>query len=174
MRSDAVLCKAFRDAEAIRDILHGRIEKDGGQMQSVNGGKQTLADLQEFARNGIAGLCKRMCVPQTKTESIFLSQPVTMWLQEVLLKHAIFSLLLMGKGYEITTVRASLYAGFGVDYVDAVTAEAMVLYEEFRRIFAQAKHTGDTGLNGRLVAIIRRSITSSNIELEKYHEACTS
>jgi len=171
---EAAIRKAFRDAETIRDVLHDRIEKDGEQMQGVNGGTQTLGDLREFARNGLASLCRRMGIPETKTQSIFVSPVVKMWLQEVLLKHAIFSLLLMGKGIELMALRAPLYAGFGEDYVDTITAEAMELYEEFAQVFAQAKQTGDSGLYIQLAAIIRQSITSSSTELEQNHQAYTS
>src|SRR5260370_31088516 len=103
-----------------------------------------------------------MGVAEAKIKSILEFRLVKMWLQEILIKNTLLSLLLMGKGYEITTVRAALYTGFGEAYVDGITAEAMALYEKFARIFEQAKQTGDTRLYTQLAAIIRQSITSTN------------
>ena len=89
---------AFKDAEDILKVLRERFEKDAAQMKSANDGQRTVADLQEFARNGLVGLCRSAGIPAAKTDNLLLYRNAKMWLEEVLLQHLLFMLLLMGKG----------------------------------------------------------------------------
>src|SRR5947199_10836228 len=83
---------AFFEAEHIVGSLHDRITEAGTSPDSPQYGKQTLGDLQEFAKNGLEGLCKRIGIPQEQTRYIMVSPTANAWLTEVVLKLLFYSL----------------------------------------------------------------------------------
>jgi len=173
MNMDAVIRKAFRDAETIRDLVHDRITKDGDPARGATSGQQTVLDLQELGRSGLAGLCKRMGIPQSHTEDIFLIPFAKMWLQEVVLKHMIFSMLLMGKSHEMAAAGQALSSQFGFQYIEKVANDALLLAEQFRDTFALMQKTGNKGLQAKLQQLVNQSLIAGP-ERERYHIAYTS